>query len=135
MGDLEFGIVIESVSFSVSSTIRGSANSHGFQLFIIRRINGQNINCYLVIFFSVKSMFCWTFLPPLPACFLFSFPQLQLPFSCVCILFSFRSFGISSPSRAMMIPLFFVGTMSACFLRNDCTHQLVKALYISYAAS
>lgn len=40
MGDLEFGIVIESVSFSVSSTIRGSANSHGFQLFIIRRING-----------------------------------------------------------------------------------------------
>ncbi|KAG2409098.1 Cyclin-dependent kinase inhibitor 7 Inhibitor/interactor of CDK protein [Vigna angularis] len=33
----------------------------------------------------------------------------------------YQSFGISSPSRAMMIPLFFVGTTCAWFLRNDCT--------------
>jgi len=29
MGDLEFGIVIETVSFGVSSTIRNSSNSYG----------------------------------------------------------------------------------------------------------
>lgn len=57
MGDLEFGIVIETVSFSVSSTIRNSSNSYGcFYYSLLEEL--MVIFCEKVFFSSTFPLAC-----------------------------------------------------------------------------